>query len=142
MQDDKVQMTEQPNQQRRRFTKGGLAAPVVLATLASKPVLGASFSYHCTVSGKLSGNTSSHGSDTCVVSGVKTADQWKALPPVGNWPSQAINNAGTGARAFRNTPNGATPTFSDERRSGYRSESQLAQSCIGQGSGGGHVECA
>ncbi len=115
MQDDKVQMTEQPNQQRRRFTKGGLAAPVVLATLASKPVLGASFSYHCTVSGKLSGNTSSHGSDTCVVSGVKTADQWKALTPVGNWPSQAINNAGTGARAFQSTPKNvvASQTFND-----------------------------
>lgn len=107
MQDDKVQNTEQPNQQRRRFTKGGLAAPVVLATLASKPVLGASFSYQCTVSGKLSGNTSSHGtSGTCALTGVKTADQWKVLTPVGNWPSQAINDAGTGARAFDNTPKG------------------------------------
>ncbi|HUW29098.1 MAG TPA: hypothetical protein VMV97_10870 [Sulfuriferula sp.] len=44
---------------RRRFTKTGLGAGTVIATLASKPVLGAQ--YYCTVSGMQSGNTSMHG---------------------------------------------------------------------------------
>ena len=48
------------NEQRRRLTKGGLAAPIVLGTLLSRPVLGAA-PYNCTISGQLSGNTSSHG---------------------------------------------------------------------------------
>lgn len=48
------------NEQRRRLTKGGLAAPVVLGTLMSRPVLGAA-PYNCTISGQMSGNTSSHG---------------------------------------------------------------------------------
>lgn len=42
---------------RRRLTKSGLAAPIVLATLASKNAL-ASPAYRCTISGQLSGNTS------------------------------------------------------------------------------------
>ena len=43
---------------RRRFARGGLAAPVVMTTLASKPVLGADIPYLCTVSGQMSGNVS------------------------------------------------------------------------------------
>lgn len=50
----------QVNEQRRRLTRGGLAAPIVLGTLLSRPVLGAA-PYNCTISGQLSGNTSSHG---------------------------------------------------------------------------------
>ena len=50
------------DEQRRRLTKGGLAAPVVLGTLLSRPVLGAA-PYHCTCSGQMSGNVSSHGND-------------------------------------------------------------------------------
>ena len=50
----------QVNEQRRRLTRGGLAAPVVLGTLLSRPVLGAA-PYNCTISGQLSGNVSSHG---------------------------------------------------------------------------------
>lgn len=42
---------------RRRFTRAGLSASVVLGSMASQPVLGAA-PYHCTVSGKLSGNIS------------------------------------------------------------------------------------
>ncbi len=45
---------------RRTLTKSALAAPVIVGALMSRPVLGNSL-YHCTVSGKLSGNTSSHG---------------------------------------------------------------------------------
>jgi len=114
MQDENSQITEQPDLQRRRFTKGGLAAPIVLATLASKPVLGASYSYHCTVSGKLSGNTSApHGDGTCAVPNAKTADQWKLLDPVTQWPADAINNNSTGARVFKNSPKTGTPRFVD-----------------------------
>ena len=47
------------NNSRRRFTKTGLGAGTVIATLVSKPVLGAQ--YYCTVSGMQSGNTSMHG---------------------------------------------------------------------------------
>jgi len=53
--------TDQPDVFRRRLAKGGLAVPVVLATLASKPVLGAA-AYNCTISGKLSGG-STHGQE-------------------------------------------------------------------------------
>lgn len=44
---------------RRRLSQASLVAPVVLATLATKNALGAT-PYNCTVSGKLSGNTSTH----------------------------------------------------------------------------------
>ena len=47
---------------RRRLVRSALAAPVVLSSLASKPVLGAE-AYNCTESGQLSGNTSSHPGD-------------------------------------------------------------------------------
>ncbi len=47
---------------RRRLVRSALAAPVVLSSLASKPVLGAE-AYHCTVSGQLSGNVSAHPGD-------------------------------------------------------------------------------
>ena len=46
------------NHGRRRFARGGLAVPVVLGSLASKPVLGAEVPYICSISGQMSGNTS------------------------------------------------------------------------------------
>lgn len=49
---------------RRRLTKGGLAAPIVLATLASKNAL-ANPAYRCTISGKLSGGSTHSTTDTC-----------------------------------------------------------------------------
>lgn len=63
---------EQPNAIRRRLTKGSLAAPVVLASLASKPVLadfnlGGGVPWLCTLSGQLSGNMSGHETETCNV---------------------------------------------------------------------------
>jgi hypothetical protein len=67
-----VPKPDQPNAMRRRIAKGGLAAPVVLASLVSKPVLadfnilgGGPPPYNCTISGQLSGNTSSHGVESC-----------------------------------------------------------------------------
>lgn len=75
----------QPDPLRRKLAKGGLALPVVLATLASKPVLGAP-PYNCTISGQLSGNTSSHGDgENCADLGW-TPDQYAAIAP-SDWPS-------------------------------------------------------
>ncbi len=56
------------DQQRRRLAKGGLAAPVVIGTLLSRPVLGAT-PWKCTVSGQLSGNVSGHETETCAALG-------------------------------------------------------------------------
>lgn len=49
---------------RRKFARAGVAAPVVLGSLVSKPVLATGTGdrppYHCTISGKMSGNFSAH----------------------------------------------------------------------------------
>lgn len=66
----------QPDALRRRLTKGVLALPVVLATLASKPVLGAA-PYNCTISGALSGNTSTHGQEAPCSSLGLSPGYWK-----------------------------------------------------------------
>jgi hypothetical protein len=50
------------DEKRRRLAKGGLAAPIVLGTLLSRPVLGAA-PYNCTISGQMSGNVSSHNGE-------------------------------------------------------------------------------
>lgn len=82
---------------RRRLTQGGLAAPVVLATLASKSALAAA-PYNCTISGKLSGNTSSHGTDQPCAIG-RSPGYWKHPgPPVNHtwctWdPNQAFGGS-------------------------------------------------
>lgn len=122
---DEQPTTQAPDLQRRRFTKGGLAAPVVLATLASKPVLGANFAYHCTVSGKISGNTSApHGDGSCTVANVKTADTWKATP-LASWPAGAKNNSGDNYRKFRNTPKDSSTTFSNAYKKPDNSDARL-----------------
>ena len=48
------------NPSRRRLARGGLAAPIVLASLTTKHAF-ASNLYHCTVSGQMSGNMSPFG---------------------------------------------------------------------------------
>lgn len=84
---------DQPDVLRRRLAKGGLAAPVVLATLASKSVLGAA-PHNCTISGKLSGNTSSHGVEgNCSALGWSPS-QYLALVPT-SWPSSVGFNEWT-----------------------------------------------
>lgn len=55
---NKQERSDQPDQGRRRFARAGAAAPVVLGSLASKPVLGSSVSTYCSVSGQMSGNLS------------------------------------------------------------------------------------
>jgi len=70
---------------RRRFTRAGLSAPVVLGTLVSKPVLGAPI-YHCTVSGHVSGGSPHEGDNaSCVVGQSRT--QWLAAT---TWPSPLV----------------------------------------------------
>jgi hypothetical protein len=79
---------------RRRFTRAGLSVPVVLGTLASKPVLGQSGPpYNCTVSGQVSGNLSHPGDAVCSEQG-SNATYWSstsawpdAMAPKGDVPS-------------------------------------------------------
>ena len=77
MQNRRPDGIERPDPLRRRLAKGGLAVPVVLSTLGSKPVLGA-VPYRCSISGQISGNTSSAGGvDLCASLGDTPAD-WAA----------------------------------------------------------------
>jgi hypothetical protein len=77
MDQQKPQIPSPPvNETRRRLTQGGLAAPVVLATLKSANALAGSTAYHCTISGKLSNNASHPGSKKCSSLG-KSCDGWK-----------------------------------------------------------------
>lgn len=83
------------NDSRRRFTKTGLGAGAVIATLASQPVLGAA-PYNCTISGHASGNVSTHGPDGNCAIGVSPG-YWKNN--TSNWPapfttSQLFKDAG------------------------------------------------
>ena len=80
----------QVNEQRRRLTKGGLAAPVVMGTLLSRPVLGAA-PHHCTISGQVSGNMSTH-------------DQSILCSTLGRSPSQFASTPGS-------LPSSGTPLF-------------------------------
>ncbi len=61
------------NPSRRRLAKGGLAVPVVLASLTSKNAF-AALPYHCFVSGQLSNNQSAFGPNQ------QTANQSCTLP--------------------------------------------------------------
>jgi len=73
-----------PDLSRRRLAAGGL---VVLSSLLAKPVLGAA-PYMCTISGQLSGNTSSHGNEPpCTTLGLSPG-YWKNHPA--SWPSGYI----------------------------------------------------
>jgi len=92
-----------PDALRRKLVKGGLAAPVVLATLASKPVLGAA-PWKCTISGQVSGNMSGHESETCSQLGDPPA-YWQS----NTWPNCDYFFTGCGigtltARLFKDTP--------------------------------------
>ena len=59
---DKPELTppKLPDEKRRNLVRGGLAAPIVLGTLASKQALATGAHYGCSVSGKWSGG-STHG---------------------------------------------------------------------------------
>lgn len=79
---------------RRRLAKGGLAVPVVLATLASKNALSA-VPYQCMISGKISGNNSPNGP--------ATTESCKLGKSGRTWLSELSDTAGTpGARKLAN----------------------------------------
>jgi hypothetical protein len=85
---------------RRRLAKAGLASPVVLGSLMSKPVLGADPLYHCTPSGQQSGNLSRTSTVSCKI-GISPA-AW-AIDSA--WPSPVTkgtdpNNNGNSGCAF------------------------------------------
>lgn len=93
-----------PDNLRRRLIKGGISAPVVLATLSSKSVLGAA-PHNCTISGQLSGNVSTHVQGTCSLLG-KSPAHYGATAPA-NWPNAAndfLNPTTSNPRTFRATP--------------------------------------
>ena len=104
----------QINEQRRRLAKAGLSAPVVIGALLSRPVL-ADAPHHCTISGQLSGNTSTHDqSIKCNSLGTKKASDWVLLWR--NWSGTnndfyIINNIRKPyayARDFGSSPNSLT----------------------------------
>jgi hypothetical protein len=69
------EVRSQVDERRRRFTKGGLAAPIVMGTLLSRPVLGAA-PHNCTISGQMSGNVSTHVQGVCSTLGASPTT-WK-----------------------------------------------------------------
>jgi hypothetical protein len=73
---------------RRRLARAGIAVPVILGTLASRPVLGADPAYDCTVSGQLSGNVSPRPGTGTVCSSIGSSKSfWLASNA---WPSSII----------------------------------------------------
>jgi hypothetical protein len=98
---------------RRRFTRAGLSASVVMGSLVSKPVLGAA-PYRCTVSGQVSGNMSPRPGDNDPCASGNSLAFWKdALTwpapsflkgtlPNGqcNWPSGQSLQRGTNFNGF------------------------------------------
>lgn len=95
---------DRPDPGRRRFTRG-LAAPVLLGTLASQPVLGQSL-YHCTPSGQWSGNISHRSTFECGSLGMSpeewlATDDWSPYDK-GDLPARTAGNS----RKFtgQNTP--------------------------------------
>jgi hypothetical protein len=100
------------NEQRRRLAKGGLAAPIVIGTLLSRPVLGAA-PHKCTISGQLSGNVSTHGTAIlCSSLGLSPATYASTIPTTTTWPSRLklIKNNGN-PRDFADCPFGAAKMF-------------------------------
>jgi len=68
---------------RRRFAAAGTATPIVLGSLISKPVL-ATAPYQCTMSGQMSGNTSSHGGVVNCSTLGRSPEYWKSQT---SWPA-------------------------------------------------------
>ncbi|OYY95224.1 MAG: hypothetical protein B7Y41_01570 [Hydrogenophilales bacterium 28-61-23] len=102
------------DEQRRRLTKGGLAAPIVIGALLSRPVLGAA-PHNCTISGQISGNVSTHGTPVDCKTLGRSPGYWKTHNP---WPNPTVygspaagtcvTNATVGTRFNGFQINGAT----------------------------------
>lgn len=88
----------QVDEQRRRLTRGGLAAPIVMGTLLSRPVLGAA-PYHCTISGKLSGNVSPRGTPVDCKTLGRSPGYWKQERHNSQWPAPLLVWGAPGKKA-------------------------------------------
>lgn len=99
--DHKQQHSTPIDEGRRKLTKASLAAPVVLGTLASRPVL--ANAWNCTISGQISGNVSRPGKVDCATLG-QSPSYYAGLAPTA-WPGESdfVNNGGN-PRAFSNSP--------------------------------------
>jgi hypothetical protein len=97
------------DEQRRRLTKGGLAAPIVIGTLLSRPVLGDA-PHHCTISGQVSGNMSTHDQSTLCSSLGSSPSVWANSSP-SSWPG-SLTNSGT-PLLFNLAPSSTNPKFAD-----------------------------
>jgi len=113
-----------------------VAAPIVLATLASKPVLGAA--HNCTISGQVSGNVSTHAQGDCTMLG--TAPTGWFLPA--SWPqcTYFFTDCSTGhpvaadARLFNASPEGGgLPKFVDAYNNSVSSAASVYEVLIGTG---------
>lgn len=101
-QDETPSVTQDIDQNRRRLTKVGLAAPAVLGVLASRPVLGQSL-HHCTPSGHISGFASPNpNADPCNVG--ESVDHY--ANDLDNWPLEFKTTNGK-PLLFRASPNGS-----------------------------------
>lgn len=89
-----------------------MAAPVVIGTLLSRPVLGAPY-HNCTISGQMSGNVSTHEQGDCSISG--NSPSYYAGTQPSSWPDATTDflNGNGDPRNFKNTPYSQSPRFSD-----------------------------
>jgi hypothetical protein len=111
---------------RRRLAKAGLASPVVLGSLMSKPVLGADPLYHCTPSGQQSGNLSRTTTASCKIGISPTA--WAADS---SWPSPVVK--GTDPNGGCNFPAQGQGTLFD----GFSAGGKTLLATFGSASAGG-----
>jgi len=117
---------------RRRFARG--VAPVLLGSVASTPALaGDTLPYHCTISGKLSGNTSVPRDATPCNELGKSPDYWKTQA----WPSPLVNGilpTDSKGRAQCFNTDLVSRTAGGTRFNGYTAEgSTLARSFVCKG---------
>jgi hypothetical protein len=97
------------DQQRRRLAKGGLAAPIVIGTLLSRPVLGAA-PHKCTISGQVSGNMSTH--DQSVSCSTLGSSPSVLAASSASWPSSLKDGSGN-PLLFKLAPSTTNPKFAD-----------------------------
>ncbi len=128
MQADKPETVDRPDRLRRRLARGGLAGTVVLGSLISRPVLGA-VPYNCTISGQLSGNTSSHGAPVPCSTLGRSLLYWKGGSTELNvpvWPTPLLKGGIPGPICYP-----ANSTAAGTRFNGYTNGATLASVFFG-----------
>lgn len=103
------------NPARRRLAKGGLAVPVVLASLTSKNAFADALPYHCFVSGKLSNNMSPFGPNAQTANDVCKLPQSRSEVQTGLQRNevtfQAVFNIAIYVNTKPDTPEDPNPDF-------------------------------